>query len=124
MNEPDLPAPEDVPPVSAERLVDGEIAVGPDTPRRYPSTIGGAFYIAVLIVAGAGIVVVATGDWRLGVSILGGAMVFAALMRLILPSRDAGMLAVRSAWLDIVLLSGAGAALIVLAQTIPNQPGT
>jgi hypothetical protein len=48
---------------------------------------------------------------------------FAALLRLVLPRRDAGMLAVRSRLVDCVLLAGTGAALFFLAATIPNQPG-
>ncbi|HRK48426.1 MAG TPA: DUF3017 domain-containing protein, partial [Nocardioides sp.] len=48
---------------------------------------------------------------------------FAALLRLVLPSRDAGMLAVRRRLVDMVVLGGMGAALFFLASTIPNQPG-
>lgn len=117
-----LPDPEDVPPVSAELLVDGELADGPAPRRRYPSTIGGACYIVVLIVAAAGVVVAARGDWRLGVSVLGGSLLGTAAARLIVPNREAGMLAVRSKWIDVPLLTFAGAALIFLAQTIPDAP--
>lgn len=92
----------------------------PDEGRRYPSTIGGACYIGVLAVVLAGLVVVATGRWRVGIEIFGGALVAGALLRLILPRRDAGMLAVRSRWLDAALLAGVGAALWILAATIPN----
>lgn len=93
---------------------------GSDEARRYPSTLGGACYIAVLVVVAVGLVVVATNHWRGGIEIFGGALMAAALMRLVLPSRDAGMLAVRARWLDATLLAGAGAALWVLAATIPN----
>ena len=123
-----LDPPEDVPAVSAERLVDGRLPaagseVEPDlTSRRYPSTIGGAFYLVMLSIAGAGLVFVVLGDWRTGVRLIGGALVFGSLVRLVLPSRDAGMLAVRSKLLDAVLLSGTGAAFFFLAATIPNQP--
>ncbi len=124
-----LEPPEDVPAVSAERLVDGRLPdeeAGPvpdDSPRRYPSTIGGAFYLMMLAIAGAGLVFVVLGDWRTGVRLIGGALVFGSLVRLVLPSRDAGMLAVRSKLLDALLLSGTGAAFFFLAATIPNQPG-
>ena len=63
--------------------------------RRYPSTIGGAFYLLVLATAAVGIAIVWSGDWRLGIRCLAGALCFAALLRLVLPARDAGMLAVR-----------------------------
>jgi hypothetical protein len=90
--------------------------------RRYPSTIGGAFYLLVLAASGVGLVVVAHGDWRLGVRWIGGALLFAAAARLVLPAREAGMLAVRRRWIDVVLLAGAGAALWFLALSIPDQP--
>lgn len=93
---------------------------GPDEGRRFPSTLGGACYVAVLVVVGAALVIVATGHWRTGIEIFGGALVAAALMRLVLPTRDAGMLAVRARWLDATLLAGTGAALWVLAATMPN----
>ena len=39
-----------------------------------------------------------------------------------LANRDAGMLAVRNRFLDVFLLSAAGAALIALASSIPDMP--
>jgi hypothetical protein len=124
---------EDVPAVSAERLVDGRLPEpGPDDhpgsgdtrpPRRYPSTIGGAFYLVVLAGSAVGMGIIVWGDWRVGVRWIGAALVFGALVRLVLPSRDAGMLAVRSKLLDALMLSGVGAVLFFLAATIPNQPG-
>ena len=90
--------------------------------RRYPSTIGGAFYLLVLVAAGVGIAIVWGGDWQLGIRCLSGALCFAALLRLVLPARDAGMLAVRNRFFDALLLGGVGAAIFFLATTIPNQP--
>jgi hypothetical protein len=94
----------------------------PDEERRYPSTIGGLFYLAVLAAGAAGIAIVWSGDWRLGIRCLAAGLCAAALLRLVLPARDAGMLAVRSRLFDVVLLGALGAALFFLAQTIPNQP--
>lgn len=111
--------PEDIPAVSAEDLVDGDES---DEGRRYPSTIGGLFYLAILLVALLGLVLVVVWEWRRGIEIVGGAMIAAALIRLVLPAKDAGMLAVRNRFLDALLLSGCGAALIFLAVSIPNQP--
>ena len=90
--------------------------------RRYPSTIGGAFYLLVLVTAGVGIAIVWSGDWQLGIRCFSGALCFAALLRLVLPARDAGMLAVRNRFFDALLLGGVGAAIFFLATTIPNQP--
>jgi hypothetical protein len=125
--EPTIVPPESVPPVSAEALVDGDLP-GPEAEdveeeRRYPSTIGGAFYLLVLAVVGAGLVVVLTGEWRTGVRVMGGALLFAALVRLVLRARDAGMLAVRHKALDAAVLVVLGGALIFLAGSIPDQPG-
>ena len=126
MEEP-LPSHDDVPPVSAEELVEGEHVqeVDPlaEEPRRYPSTIGGAFYLLVLAGTVAGLVLVVTRDWRLGIQVCGSAMILAALVRLVLRERDAGMLAVRNRFIDAFWLIAMGAAMITLAVTIPNQPG-
>jgi hypothetical protein len=104
--------PEEQPPVSAE-----------DGGRRYPSTIGGAFYLAVLAVVAISLGITSSGNWRLGVRWFGGALIFAALVRVVLPERDAGMLAVRRRWWDCLLLAGVGVALVLLASSVPDQPG-
>ena len=108
--------PESVPPVSAE-------PVDPDEPRRYPSTIGGAFYLLVLAVVAVALVLVALHEWRTGIRVMGGALLFAAVVRLVLRSRDAGMLAVRHKVLDALILVVLGGALVFLAGSIPDQPG-
>ena len=119
--------PESVPPISAEDLVDGDHpeahAEGEPEERRYPSTIGGAFYLLVLLITVAGLAVASVSDWRVGVRMIGGALVLAAAVRVVLSPRDAGMLAVRHKLLDVALLAGLGAALIFLASSIPDQPG-
>ena len=91
-------------------------------PRRYPSTIGGAFYLVVLLITAIGVGIVWSGDWRVGVRWMGGALLFGALVRLVLPTRDAGMLAVRHRFVDCGMLTAVGVVLVVLASTIPNQP--
>lgn len=107
----DLEPPQEEQPVSAE-----------DGGRRYPSTIGGAFYIVVIAVTAIGFGIVATGSWRQGIRWIAGALLFAAVVRAVLPARDAGMLAVRRRWWDCFLLAGVGVALILLAGSIPDQP--
>ncbi|MCL2543709.1 MAG: DUF3017 domain-containing protein [Nocardioidaceae bacterium] len=92
-------------------------------PRRYPSTIGGAFYIGVLVVAVLGVVLIGVGvDWRVGIRVLACALGVGGLSRLVLPQRDAGMLAVRARWLDVAVMLVVGVALFVLSITIPDQP--
>jgi hypothetical protein len=90
--------------------------------RRYPSTIGGAFYIGILVATAVGIIIVyRSHDWRLGVRVMAGALFAAALLRVVLPERDAGMLAVRSRLIDVSLLVVVGGALFFLAGNIPDQ---
>ena len=112
--EPDLSEP------PAEDAGEGEEPV--EEERRYPSTIGGAFYLAVLGVCGAGIAVVASGDWRLGVRVLAVGLMVAAGLRLVLPARDAGMLAVRHRAIDVTVLALLGGLIYFLASSIPDQP--
>ncbi len=99
----------------------------PDQPdegdRRYPSTIGGAFYLAILAAAVVAIAIVMTSDWRVGVRVLAGALGAAGAGRLLLPQRDAGMLAVRHRLVDVAILVGVAVTLWWLAGSIPNQPG-
>lgn len=76
--------------------------------------------LSVLLVVGLGLLQVAFEHWRRGVVIIGLALVGAALLRLLLPVRRAGFLAVRSRTVDVVLLACTGVALTVLALTIPS----
>lgn len=80
-------------------------------------------YLAVLVIAAVGLILVASYSWRLGVTVLGGALLLAALGRVALSDFESGMLRVRNKAFDLVALSGLGALMIVLALVIPNQPG-
>ena len=132
MTDPDPGRPEEVVVPSAEEVaadleemqaLEVPPVVEPEPERRHPSTIGGAFYLGILAATAAGLVIVASGNWRLGVQWMAGALIVAAVLRLVLPRRDAGMLAVRHRIVDCVLLGSVGGALVFLARTIPNQPG-
>jgi hypothetical protein len=129
VSEQDQPAPvpsedEDVPDAEEPGASDADEPEDLDEleERRYPSTIGGAFYLLILSATGVGVGIVASGDWRLGIRCMGGGLCFAAICRLVLPNRDAGMLAVRSRMFDALILAGLGLALFFLASTIPDQP--
>ncbi len=96
----------------------------PGAPRRIPSTLGGLVYLIVVAASVVGLLVVAFGPWRRGVALIGAALLLGALLRAVLPANNAGMLRVRrNRWVDVLMLAGVGAALIVLASVIPNQPG-
>jgi hypothetical protein len=75
----------------------------------------------LLVLAGvaAGLVLVAA-DWRLGSNVVGLAVLLAAALRLGLPERAAGLLAVRGRTLDAVVLVALGAGLLLLANTVPR----
>ncbi len=71
---------------------------------------------------GAGLVLAGAGEWRGGLRVVAGGLGAAALLRLVLPERDAGMLAVRHRFLDVGILVAVGVALLLLAGSIPEQP--
>ncbi len=75
--------------------------------------------LAVLLTVGIGLLLVTFEHWRRGLVIMGLALLGAALLRLLLPVRRVGFLAVRSRPVDVVLLTGAGLALAVIALAIP-----
>ncbi len=93
-------------------------------PRRIPSTVGGVIYLLVVAATAGGLAIVAFGPWRRGITVIGVALLVAALGRAVLPDHDAGMLRVRrNRWIDVLMLVGVGSAMIVLAAVIPDQPG-
>ena len=75
--------------------------------------------LAVLVVVGVGLLDVTFDHWRRGMVLVGLALIGGAAMRLLLPLRRLGFLAVRSRPVDVVLLAGTGVALIVVVLTIP-----
>jgi hypothetical protein len=96
---------------------------GEEPPFRRPQTFGGVVYLAVVAMALVGLAITAAGPWRSGVSWIGSGLLLAALARLVLGERSAGMLRVRRKWSDVLMLTVAGVALLVLAVIVPDQPG-
>jgi hypothetical protein len=74
----------------------------------------------VLLVAGGGLVAVTLGHWRRGMFLVGIAALIGAVLRLVLRSRDAGLLVVRSRVFDVLALGAIGAAVVVLATVVPG----
>ena len=68
----------------------------------------------VLTGAGLGLIVVALHHFRWGNLIMGGSLLLGALFRLVLPTRQAGLLAVRSRFTDALTMSLLGGSLILL----------
>ncbi|WP_040338481.1 DUF3017 domain-containing protein [Candidatus Blastococcus massiliensis] len=76
--------------------------------------------LAVLAAVAVGLALVTIEHWRMGLIVMGLALVGGALLRLFLPVRRVGFLAVRSRPMDVVLMSGAGLALVVVSVAIPS----
>ena len=76
--------------------------------------------LSVLVVVAIGLLRVTFEHWRQGLVIIGLALVGGAVLRLLLPVRRAGFLAVRGRTVDVVLLAGTGLALTIIALTIPS----
>ncbi|MGY1697625.1 MULTISPECIES: DUF3017 domain-containing protein [unclassified Geodermatophilus] len=76
---------------------------------------------AVLVVVAVGLGMVALEHWRRGLLVVGLALVGGGVLRLVLPVRRVGFLAVRSRPVDVVLMAGAGAAVAVLSIVVPDS---
>ncbi|GGG13689.1 hypothetical protein GCM10007304_29660 [Rhodococcoides trifolii] len=74
--------------------------------------------VMVLAIMAAAAVLVLADRWRRGSLLFGVAIVFAALLRLCLPSDRVGILAVRSRAFDTVSLAAVGGAIVWLSISI------
>ncbi|MFC5992752.1 DUF3017 domain-containing protein [Pseudonocardia hispaniensis] len=74
--------------------------------------------LLVLLIMALGLVRVLTAHWRQGSVLLGGALLVAAVLRILLPDNRIGLLAIRSRVIDVLCYSGFGLVMIVLAMTI------
>jgi hypothetical protein len=82
-------------------------------------------FAVVVLTALAGLVVVAALDrFRRGSVLFAAAFELAAVLRLVLPGRSAGLLAVRGRPFDVVAYAGLGLAIAALALAVPAEvPG-
>lgn len=94
-------------------VADDAIATEGAEPQR-PPALRELPLAVVLTCAGAGLVVVALHHFRWGNLLVGGSLALAALLRLVLPTRQAGLLAVRSRFTDAVTMSLLGGSLMLL----------
>jgi len=84
--------------------------------RRSPLELRNGAALAVLVLAGLGLayVAVAPKHWLRGVLVMALAMGLAAVLRVVLPARQAGLLVVRSRLLDALWYAGVAAAMLIL----------
>lgn len=94
----------------------------PDVPYRTPGgrTPGTVAFVGVMLLGAVGIGITATGPWRQGVGYVGGALLLACLIRLMLPERMAGLLRVRRKVVDVTILGVMGLGVVVLSLVIPD----
>ena len=77
--------------------------------------------LVVIVAVATGLLLVAAGGWRSGLVVMGLGLVLAGLLRLLLPVRRVGFLAVRSRPVDVALTIGVGLAVAVIALAIPSD---
>ena len=76
--------------------------------------------LLVLAAVAAGLALVAVERWRVGLYVVGLALLLGAGLRSSLPERAAGLLAVRGRTLDVVTLLVLGSGVLVLANSVPS----
>lgn len=86
-----------------------------DLRSRIPAALPASLVVAIAL-AGMGLVI--TQHWRKGAVLLGGALLVAALLRMVVPLDRVGLLAIRSRAVDVLCYSGFGVVMMVLALQI------
>lgn len=86
-----------------------------------PSTTGGIVYLVVMALLLFGLVIIASGEWRLGVMLMGGSFGLAFIARSVLPEQRAGMLRIRRRLVDLATMAVCGVGLVILAVVIPHR---
>lgn len=81
-----------------------------------------AAFAAVLAVVALGLLRILQYHWREGTVVIAGALLLAAGMRGLLPDDQAGLLAIRSRGLDVLLYGGFGMLVLAVALTIVGGP--
>lgn len=73
------------------------------------------------VVAGLAIAFLGQSTWRLGCLVIGASLGVGAVERIALPSREAGLLQVRSKGFDVVVLLLGAVAIIALSIAVPDR---
>ncbi len=79
-------------------------------------------FAAVLLVVAVAALRIAQYHWREGAALIGGALLLAGLLRAILSTEKAGLLAIRGKIVDIVTYAGLAALILYVALTITGGP--
>jgi Protein of unknown function (DUF3017) len=96
---------------------DDALAVAvPVEPQERPRGVLGEIPLALIICGvGSGLVVIALHHFRWGNLLIAGSLLAGAMFRLVLPTRRAGLLAVRARLTDVITMCVMGVGLMVLA---------
>lgn len=79
--------------------------------------------IVVLTGFATGVTLVGLHYWRKGLFVIGLALLLGGFLRLVLPTRRVGILAVRGRASDVLTLAVFGAAVVLLAAVVPPSEG-
>jgi hypothetical protein len=79
-------------------------------------------FAMVMLIVVVGVVRIALYHWREGTVLIGVALVLAAILRMLLPSKYAGLLAVRSRKVDVLLYGAFGVMIGYIASSIIGGP--
>ncbi|MGK3205257.1 DUF3017 domain-containing protein [Amycolatopsis sp. MEPSY49] len=79
-------------------------------------------FAAVLLVVAVAALRIVQYHWREGAALIGAALLLAAVLRTVLPTAKAGLLAIRGKVVDIVTYTGLAAAVLYVALTIIGGP--
>ena len=76
--------------------------------------------VVIGVVAGLVVSFLGESSWRLGCLLIGASLGVGAVERVVLPSRDAGLLQVRTRAFDVTVLGLGAVAIIALAIVVPE----
>ncbi len=87
--------------------------------RRWTEEIGRYTpFVLVMAIVAAGVVLIFLYHWRIGSGLIGGSLLVAAGLRLLLPEKQLGLIALRRRFTDILLYGAFGTLMIWVALTI------
>lgn len=79
-------------------------------------------FAVVLLVVAVAVLRIVQYHWREGAALIGAALLLAGVLRAVLPTERAGLLAIRGKLVDIVTYAGLAAAVLYVALTIIGGP--
>jgi hypothetical protein len=79
-------------------------------------------FAVVLLIVAIGLVRIVMYHWRQGTTLIGVALVVAAVLRLLLPDTRAGLLAIRKRRVDMLLYGGFGLMIVYISLSIIGGP--